>query len=139
MSQDRKSMKVISLLCILWGLFSAIFTLLVIIEASSNGWTALSGAFAVGTFVQTVLGIYVASAGVKGANTPSKALPFMLSSIAFGLLEVLFLIAVFLLFQVEDPSALFAGWWGLVLAVLAAILGFRGSFVGRRVYRASLK
>lgn len=139
MSPDRKRMKVVSLLCYLWGIFSGVYTLLTIIQAFNIGWTVQNGAFAIGALVQTCFGLSVASVGVRGANTPSKALPFMASSIIFAILELMYLIAYILWYALLEPGALFVGSWGMLLSAAAVVLGFVGYFFGRRVYRASLK
>lgn len=132
-------MKVISLLLIIWSFIAAIYGILVVIEAGNFGWTIQDIFISIGVIFQACFGFYLVGAGIKGSNTPSKALTFNVSALVLAVFELIFLIVHDILAHGEAASALFIGPWGVGISIAAMVLGFCGYFFGNKVYKASLK
>lgn len=139
MSPERKAMKVISLLFIVWGLIALIYTLLTIIESSSLGWNAEGILVSVIACLQAILGFLVSGTGIKGSTTPSKAASFNASALVLTVFEVCFLFIGGVLAFVMQQASFWVDSWGVGISVAGAVLAVCGFYFGNKVYKASLK
>lgn len=139
MSPERKAMKVISLLFIVWGLIALIYTLLTIIEASLLGWNAEGILVSAIACLQAILGFVVSGTGIKGSTTPSKACSFNASALVLTIFEACFLFIGGVLAFMMQQATFWVDSWGVGISVGGAVLAVCGFYFGNKVYKASLK
>lgn len=139
MSPERKAMKIVSLLFILWGLIAGVYTILTIIEAANFGWDITGILVSLVMLVQPILGFLIVGYGVKGSTTPSKASPFNALCIVLALFEVCFFVVGGAIAYALQTEAFWVDSWGVGIALVGFVLALAGFSFGNKVYKASLK
>lgn len=139
MSNDRKLMKVMSLILLAWSLIIFVYDALCIVTVATNGWQ-LPGFILVASYTfQGLFGVWVGMAGVKGANTPSRSGRFNVGAIILGLFELISLVFTLVVGEDFGGRALGTDIPSLVLTVVALVVCIAGWILGRRVLEASKK
>jgi hypothetical protein len=133
MSQERKVMKVLALVMFAWAVVMLVLDVVGIVVAAGEGFGAGSTAYIVLDTCAALFGIWIFMKGVQGANTPSKAGPFIKACIIMCVYQVLYI--AFSLFM-GGLAAITRG--DVVFGVLALVICLAGWRYGKAVLEASL-
>jgi hypothetical protein len=133
MSQERKVMKVLALVMFAWAVVMLVLDVVGIVVAAGEGFTAGSTAYVVLDTCAALFGFWIFMKGVQGANTPSKAAPFIKACIIMCVYQVLYI--AFSIFM-GGVASITRG--DVVFGVLALVVCLAGWRYGKAVLEAAL-
>lgn len=139
MSQDRKLMKVMSIILLFWALLIFVYDAICITVVAQNGWQ-WQGIVLVALYsFQGFFGISCGMAGVRGANAPSRANTYNIQAAILGIYELISLIYTIVVQADFGGRPLGSDIPSLVLTMVPLIVCIAGWILGRRVFEASKK
>lgn len=139
MSNDRKLMKVMSLILLAWSLVIFVYDALCIVTVANNGWPPVGLILVASYTFQGLFGVWTGMAGVKGANTPSRSGKFNVGAAILSLYELFCLVFTLVMGQDFGGRVLGEDIPSIVLEVVALVVCAAGWVLGRRVLEASKK
>ena len=139
MSNDRKLMKVMSLILLAWSLVIFVYDALCIVTVATNGWHSAGFVLVASYTFQGLFGIWTGMAGVKGANTPLRSGRFNVGAAILSLFELFCLVYTLVVGHDLGGRVLGEDIPSIVLEVVALIVCAAGWMFGRRVLEASKK
>lgn len=139
MSNDRKLMKVMSLILLAWSLVIFVYDALCIMTVANNGWPVAGFILVASYTFQGLFGVWTGMAGVKGANTPSRSARFNVGAAILSLYELFCLVFTIVMGQDLGGRVFGEDIPSIVLEVVALVVCVAGWVLGRRVLEASKK
>lgn len=138
MTQERKILKIISLLTLAWSLVAIVFDVIIITSAVGLGWDTENTLMVLYTSFVALFSFYTGVRGAQGANVPSRVGSYTATSLILLLCIAVFLILSVLVNMQLEFSGIGQELPYLLFIVAGLILNGIGWLYGRKIYNDEL-
>lgn len=137
MSQERKVLKALSLVLLVWSIGVLVFDFFLITKTAQDGWPGAGVLMVCATTLQALMGFWVGMRGVKAANVPSTSESVIAGSLILSVIEAVLILFYLLAFVDAGLVAIEADLPMFCMMVTGLVVALFVRVYGKRVLSAS--